>query len=154
MKYKIAKVLTLSLIVLGMFNIPMVQAGKPHDVRAGEYGLLLQHDDPATWVFHEDEATYILWGWAYLEWEWKVYPMPIKTEVWVDDIEFKVHRFAVKLDAEEYVTPAFFFYVLFEPYTFSPGEHFLEVFFTFHGVRCDEYYWWETITVLPEGMPT
>ncbi|MHA1476276.1 MAG: hypothetical protein ACTSPA_05890 [Promethearchaeota archaeon] len=153
MRLKSVKVLILSFIVLGMLNIPMVQAGKPHDVRAGEYGQRINWWDPDSRKFSEDTPTYYLIGWAYLEEEWKVYPMPVKVEVHWEDVEFKMHRFTINSEDELHVKPIFFFYVLFEPYTFSPGEHYLDIFFTFHGERCWDINLSLDIIVYPEDMP-
>ena len=150
MRLKSVKVLILSFIVLGMLNIPLVQAGKPHDVRAGEYGHRIAVWNEDSWEFSEDDPTYLLYGWVYLEEEWEDYPMPVKMEVHCEDIEFKVFRFSVKTDVVEHITPIFYFYVLFEPYTFSVGIHYLETYLTFHGERLDiGFDISHNITVLP-----
>ncbi|QEE17475.1 hypothetical protein DSAG12_03312 [Promethearchaeum syntrophicum] len=133
MRLKILKVLIIGLIIMGMHNIPLVQAGKPQNVIDGLYGHRIKVWDESTWEFSEDEPTYILYGWAYLEEEWKVFPMPIKLNVRCEEIEFKVKRFTRQNDIEGAVSPTFYFYVLFDPYTFSVGEHFLETYYMFHG---------------------
>jgi len=154
MRLKSVKVLILSFIVLGMLNIPMVQAGKPQDVREGAYGHRIKVWDNSTWEFSEDEPAYLLYGWVYVEGEREDYPMPIKIEVFCEGFEFKVFRFALKVDVDEYLTPIFYFYVLFDPYTFSVGEHYLETYYTFHGERnLEEFDWSHPINVLPEDTP-
>ena len=136
---------------MGMLSIPMAQAGRPQDVRNGEYGHRIWVGTNSTWEFSVDEPTYLLYGWAYLEEEWKVFPMPLKIEFSCGDIEFKVQRFTINYKIEEIVKPVYFFYTLIDPYTFSVGEHHLEIYYYFHGeIMLDLSH---PINVLPADTP-
>ena len=151
MKIKTLKMLSLCLLVFGMTSFPLAQAGKPQDVQDGVYGHRIAIWDPSSLEFEEGESAYILYGWYYLDWEKEEYPMPIKMEVWCEGIEFKVFRFTRQLKQEGAVSPTFFFYVLFEPYTFNAGGYLLEVYFLFHGEPM--LYYPHYLNILPDSTP-
>lgn len=151
MKFKNLKVLSLSLLVLGVSCIPLVQAGKPQDVLDGVYGHRITIWNSDSLEFAEDEAAYLLYGWYYAEGEREDFPMPIKIEVYCDEIELKVFRFTRQLKQEGALSPTYYFYVLFDPYYFAVGVHLLEVYFTFQGEQM--LYFPHILNVLPEDLP-
>jgi hypothetical protein len=152
MKLKNLKVLSLSLLVLGMSCMSLVQAGKPQDVRNGVHGHRIAIWDPDSFEFAEDEATYILYGWYYAEGEREDFPMPVKMEVYYNEIELKVFRFTRQLKQEGALSPTFYFYVLFDPYFFDVGESSLDVYLTFQGEQMLHFP--HDLNVLPVDVPT
>ena len=152
MKYKFLKVLSLSLLVLGMSCMPFVQAGKPQNVLDGVYGHRITLFNPETFEFAEDEATYILYGWYYAEGEREDFPMPVKMEVYYNEIELKVFRFTRQLNQVGSISPTYYFYVLFDPYFFDVGEGSLDVYLTFQGEQMLHFP--HDLNVLPADLPT
>ena len=124
MKRKSQLVLMMAILCINLGVIAQSAVAVKKDPYAG-YDHRIAIWDESSWVFKEDTACFIAYGWVISQEEFDAgMRVPGKMYFYIDGAEIETKRFAEKIrDEPTHHSPIFQFYALFDPCYFGVGEH-------------------------------